>query len=277
MTAPLIDEESLADELLSPSPPLLLDVRWALTTQADRDGYLAGHLPGARFVDLDRDLAAPAGRGGRHPLPGPEEFGRAMRALGARADTPIVCYDAGPGTAAARAWWLLRVHGHPRVRVLNGGLGAWSAAGRALETGPVTAPPGDFVASGTGGEIVTADELPGFVERGGLLLDARDLERFLGRSEPVDPVAGHIPGAVSAPTTANLGGDGRFLAADALRARFGDLGAGPGRPVAVYCGSGVTAAHQVLALESAGIRARLYPGSWSHWITDPARPVATGP
>jgi len=256
--------------------PVLLDVRWALATGPDRASYRAGHIPGARFCDLDAELAGPPGAGGRHPLPSAERFTAAMRGHGVGAATPVVCYDAGPGLSAARAWWLLRYFGHPDVRVLNGGYAAWTAAGLPVETGEPAAPdPGDFTAVPGGAATLDADDVPGFVASGGLLLDARDTERYLGRTEPVDPVAGHIPGAVSAPAGENVADGGRFRDAAALRARFAGLGAAPDRQVAVYCGSGVTAAHEVLALEEAGLSAALYPGSWSHWITDPARPVAT--
>ncbi|MBK1786631.1 sulfurtransferase [Prauserella cavernicola] len=278
MSTPLTDVATLRAELAGTAPPVLLDVRWALATHADRDGYRAGHLPSAGFVDLDRDLADPPGPEGRHPLPDPERFAGVLRRLGVGSRTPVVCYDAGPGTAAARAWWLLRFHGHPDVRVLDGGLAAWQAAGGPVESGDGgSGEPGDFTPVPGRALVLTADEVPEFVAGGGLLLDARDTDRFLGRTEPVDPVAGHIPGAVSAPTLNNVDERGRFLVESALRSRFEDLGAREGRQVAVYCGSGVTAAHQVLALEAAGVAAALYPGSWSHWITDSAREVATGP
>jgi thiosulfate/3-mercaptopyruvate sulfurtransferase len=277
MTTPLIDANTVYEALGGVRPPVLLDVRWSLATGSEPERYRAAHLPGARFADLDADLADPPGPGGRHPLPSAERFTALARRLGISADTPVVCYDAGPGLSAARAWWLLRYYGYPDVRLLNGGYAAWTAAGLPTETGTVTADHGDFTATAGHMGTVEADGVPAFVASGGLLLDARATERYLGRTEPVDPVAGHIPGAVSAPTTANTGDDGLFHAPGELRDRFAALGAGPPRPVAVYCGSGVTAAHQVLALEAAGFTAALYPGSWSHWITDPGRGVATEP
>ncbi len=257
-------------------PPVVLDVRWTLAGGPGEEDYLAGHLPSARFVNLDTELADPAGAGGRHPLPGPERFAAAMRRLGVRNDGTVVVYDAGNATAAARAWWLLRRLGHPDVRVLDGGFAAWRRAGQPVETGVPAVIEGDFTPGPTGAGVVEVDDVLQAAEDG-LLLDARDRERYLGEVEPVDPVAGHIPGAVSAPTRDNMDADGVFLAPAALRERFSALGVTGGRPVTVYCGSGITAAHEVLALEVAGFPAALYPGSWSHWITDPARPVATGP
>jgi thiosulfate/3-mercaptopyruvate sulfurtransferase len=256
----------------------LLDVRWRLGGPPGRELYGAGHIPGAAFVDLDGDLAAPPGAGGRHPLPATADFETAMRRAGVRDDRPVVVYDDADATAAARAWWLLRYFGHPSVRVLDGGFRAWSAAGR-----PVAPPApeqagvsGDFTARPGHLGLLDADAAAGRA-RTGLLLDARAGERYRGEVEQVDPVAGHIPGAVSAPTSENVNPDGTFKPAADLAARFAALGAVAGRPVAAYCGSGVTAAHEVLALTQAGIPADLYVGSWSNWITDPARPVATGP
>jgi thiosulfate/3-mercaptopyruvate sulfurtransferase len=190
----------------------------------------------------------------------------------------VVAYDATGGLAAARAWWLLQWAGHEAVRLLDGGLQAWVAAGLPLEQGPVTPPPGDVVLAPGGLPTVDADGVRRLAEDpDGLVLDARARERYRGEVEPIDPRAGHVPGAVSAPTSDNLDRDGRFLPTDALRARFAALGTRRGRQVAVYCGSGVTAAHEVAALAVAGVAAALYPGSWSQWSNDPDRPVATGP
>ena len=276
MTAPLINVASLADLLGSDRPPAVLDVRWSLGGGPGRADYLAGHIPGAQFVDMDADLAGPAGAGGRHPLPSPGRFAAAMRRLGVGNDTTVVVYDAGNSTSAARAWWLLRRLGHADVRVLDGGYAAWQRAGHPVETAVPEVIEGDFVPGPPGAEVVEADGVL-LAAADGVLLDARDRERYLGEAEPVDPVAGHIPGAISAPTRENVGQDGTFLDAGTLRERFTALGVTGGRPVTVYCGSGITAAHEVLALEIAGFRAALYPGSWSHWVTDPNRPVATGP
>jgi thiosulfate/3-mercaptopyruvate sulfurtransferase len=267
-----------AGELAAASPPpTLLDVRWRLGGPPGIDLYRAGHIPGAAFVDLDRDLAAPPGAGGRHPMPAPADFEAAMRRAGVGGDRPVVVYDDADSTAAARAWWLLRYFGHPSVRVLDGGYRAWTAAGHPVETG---APPvqgvGDFTASPGHLDLLDAAGAAALA-RAGLLLDARAGERYRGEKEHVDPVAGHIPGAVSAPTADNVNPDGTFLAPADLARRFTALGADPGTEVGAYCGSGVTAAHELLALTLAGIPAALYLGSWSEWITDSARPVATGP
>ena len=269
----LISARDLAVDLGSLT---LLDVRWALATGPQPDTYAAGHISGAVFVDLDRDLAAPPGPGGRHPLPDAEVFTEAMRRAGVSADRPVVVYDAGDGMAAARGWWVLRYHGHPDVRVLDGGLPAWVADGGALATGVETAgAPGAFTASP--GHMPLLDAAgAGALARTGVLLDARAPERYRGEAEPVDPVAGHIPGARNRPMTLNADPSGRFRDPAAVRRELSDAGVGPDTAVGVYCGSGVSAAHQVLALELAGIRASLYAGSWSEWITDPSRPVATG-
>ena len=260
-----------------PGLAVLLDVRWALGDPHGHDHYLAGHLPGAVFVDLETELAAPGSAGeGRHPLPWLQALQSAARRWGLSDDSRVVVYDATGGLAAARAWWLLRWGGLTEVRILDGGLRAWTAAGGPLETGAVAPAPGDVTLTGDGLPVLTADEAAALADGGGLLLDARAGERYRGEVEPVDPRAGHVPGAVSAPTTENLDADGRFRTATALTERFAALGVEPGTPVGVYCGSGVTAAHQVAALAEAGIQAALWPGSWSQWSADPARPVATG-
>ncbi|MEU1054973.1 sulfurtransferase [Streptomyces sp. NPDC005876] len=277
----IISASELASDLAGARPPVLLDVRWQLsmakaTGAPPFDGraeYAAGHLPGAVFVDLDRELAAPPGRGGRHPLPDLAEFGAAMRRAGVSADRPVVVYDGGQGWAAARAWWLLRWTGHPDVRVLDGGLAAWQGP---LSTEVPHPEPGDFEPVPGGSGLLDADAAAALA-RSGLLLDARAGERYRGEVEPIDPVGGHIPGAVSAPTTRNVGPDGRFLPAGELRSRFEALGVTGGTEVGVYCGSGVSAAHEVLALAVAGVPAALYAGSWSEWSANPDRPVAVGP
>ncbi|WP_149180335.1 sulfurtransferase [Streptomyces sp. TRM49041] len=270
---PLVPAHDLAAELGSAPRPVLLDVRWELGGPPGRPAYEAGHIPGAVYVDLDTELAGAPGTAGRHPLPDLAVFGAAMRAAGVSAGSRVVVYDGGQGWAAARAWWLLRWAGHPDVRVLDGGLAAWRGE---LSTAVPQPVPGDFVPQPGGLPLLDADGAAA-VARSGLLLDARAGERYRGEVEPIDPVAGHIPGAASAPTTENVTGDGRFLAPEALAARFKELGALDAPQVGVYCGSGVSGAHEVLALEVAGIRAALYAGSWSEWSRDPARPVATGP
>ncbi|GLW07926.1 sulfurtransferase [Microtetraspora sp. NBRC 13810] len=262
-------------ELAGLSRAAVLDVRWRLAGPPGVESYREGHLPGAVFCDLDADLAAPPGPGGRHPLPAAEPFQAAMRRLGVGDDRPVVVYDDADSTAAARAWWTLRYFGHRDVRVLDGGFRAWAGEGRPVVKDEPDVPPGDFTARPGAMPILSADEA-GALAGDGVLFDARAAERYRGEVEPIDPMAGHIPGAVSAPTAANVDATGRFLPAERLRARFEALGALPRARVGAYCGSGVTGAHEVLALDLAGIPAALYVGSWSHWVTDPARPVATG-
>jgi thiosulfate/3-mercaptopyruvate sulfurtransferase len=276
----LVSARDLAAELAGERAPVLLDARWRLAGPPGIDSYRQGHLPGAVFADLDRDLAgppAPPASGGRHPLPDPEVFQAAMRAAGVSRDRPVVVYDDGDAMAAARGWWVLRYFGHPDVRVLDGGYRAWTGAGLPVTAGGPAPAPGDFTAEP--GHLPVLDAAGAqATARAGLLLDARAGERYRGETEPVDPVAGHIPGAVSAPTAGNANPDGTFRDPAELGARFTALGVVPeaDAPVGAYCGSGVTAAHEVLALALAGIPAALYVGSWSDWITDPARPVATG-
>jgi thiosulfate/3-mercaptopyruvate sulfurtransferase len=268
--SPLVSVEDVSAE------STLLDVRWELNGPPGRPQYEEGHIPGAVFVDLETALAGPAGDGGRHPLPAADDFEAAMRTAGVSGEKPVVVYDAGTSVAAARAWWLLRYFGHPEVNVLDGGFGGWVAAGLAIERGEVEAEPGDFVARPGGMRLLDAVGAEHLAAGAGLLLDARAPERFRGEHEPIDPVAGHIPGAVNLPNASLLDATGRFLDAGALRARFETAGARAGTEVGAYCGSGVSAAHEVLALEVAGIPGALYVGSWSEWIRDPTREVATG-
>ncbi|MER8000907.1 sulfurtransferase [Streptomyces sp. NPDC095613] len=272
MTA-IINAADLASESAGPRPPVLLDVRWQLGGPPGRPAYEAGHLPGAVYVDLDTELSAPPGAGGRHPLPDVADFGSAMRRAGVGQDTPVVVYDGGQGWAAARAWWLLRWAGHRDVRVLDGGLAAWEGP---LSTEEPKPQEGDFAPVPGSLPLLDADGAAALA-RDGLLLDARAAERYRGDVEPIDRVGGHIPGALSAPTTENVAESGRFLPADDLADRFAALGATKDAQVGVYCGSGVSAAHEVLALELAGVPAALYAGSWSQWSADESRPVATGP
>jgi thiosulfate/3-mercaptopyruvate sulfurtransferase len=274
--SPLISVASLAEELAGPDAPVLLDVRWRLGGPPGIDSYRAGHLPSAVFTDLDSDLAGPPGPGGRHPLPAAEVFQAAMRRAGVSDGRPVVAYDDGDAVPAARAWWVLSYFGHGSVRVLDGGLAAWQAAGQPVSTAEPAPDPGDFTARP--GQLPLLDAAGAAdIARSGKLLDARTPERYRGESEPVDPVAGHIPGALSAPAAANLSAGGGFLGPDGLRERFSALGVMADGPVGAYCGSGVTAAQEVLALQIAGVRAALYVGSWSDWVSDPSRPVATGP
>ncbi|MEV8567685.1 sulfurtransferase [Streptomyces sp. NPDC051322] len=271
---PIISATELANEMSGPRPPVLLDVRWQLHGPPLRAEYDSAHIPGAVFVDLDAELAGPPGSGGRHPLPDPADFGAVMRRAGVSRDIPVVVYDGGQSWAAARAWWLLRWTGHPQVRVLDGGLAAWTGPLSASTPDPQT---GDFVPVPGSVPLLDADAAAELAGKG-VLFDARAAERYRGDVEPIDRVGGHIPGAVSAPTTANTGPDGRFLPPEELTARFAGLGASvDSGDVGVYCGSGVSGAHEVLALEIAGIPAALYAGSWSEWSADASRPVATGP
>lgn len=273
----LIDTADLLALRESGARIALLDVRWKLGDWDGRRHYLDGHIPGAVYVDLETELAAPASpQGGRHPMPDPATLQAAARRWGVRAGDLVVAYDDVAGTSAARAWWLLRWAGVDAVRLLDGGLRAWTDAGHELETGEEEVPPGDIVLAGSGNvPTVDADGAADLAQRG-VLLDARAAERFRGEVEPVDPRAGHVPGAVSAPTLENVRDDGRFRSADELRERFAALGVSQSTPVGAYCGSGVTAAHQVAALAIAGFDAALYPGSWSQWSSDPSRPVELG-
>jgi thiosulfate/3-mercaptopyruvate sulfurtransferase len=286
----LVSVGELAQELMRPTPPTVLDVRWRLGGPPGREEYVAGHLPSASYVDLEHDLADPVRpdrAGGRHPLPDPQRFGAAMRAAGVSQDRPVVVYDDAGGTSAARAWWLLVHHGHDDVRLLDGGLAAWRAAGRPLESGTPQStsrgpgptedpPPGSWTPTVPGRLPVLDAAGAAAVADRGALLDARAPARYRGEVEPVDPVAGHVPGARNAPATAWVGADGLMLPPEAIRGRLEDLQAGSGGPVGAYCGSGVTASLTVLALAAAGLEASLYAGSWSDWVSDPARPVATG-
>ncbi|MGW4567023.1 sulfurtransferase [Streptomyces sp. NPDC004561] len=276
----IITASELAHGLSGENPPVLLDVRWQLSTAKaagapafdGRAEYAAGHIPGAVFVDLDRELAGAPGEQGRHPLPDLAEFGAAMRRAGVSASRPVVVYDGGQGWAAARAWWLLRWTGHPDVRVLDGGLPSWE---NELSTRAPVPAEGDFEPAPAAAGLLDADGAADLA-RTGVLLDARAGERYRGEVEPIDRVGGHIPGAVSAPTTENVETDGRFLPAAELKDRFKALGVSTDAEVGVYCGSGVSGAHEVLALAVAGIPAALYVGSWSEWSSDPSRPVAVG-
>jgi len=268
----------VADLLADPGAAVLLDVRWTLGDPHGRQHHRDGHLPGAVYVDLDTELSAPASAaGGRHPIPSVQSLQSAARRWGIRNGSRVVVYDAGPGLAAARAWWLLRWAGLADVTILDGGLAAWTAAGGPVERGDVLPELGDVTLSGGCMPTLSIDDAAALPGAGGVLLDARAAERYRGEVEPVDPRPGHVPGAVSAPTTGNVGPDGRFLPVAVLTDRFAQLGVGPGTAVGVYCGSGVTAAHEVAALAEVGIDAALWPGSWSQWSADPDRPAATGP
>lgn len=280
--AQLISTQDL-QQRLQQEDLLLLDCRFAIEDPAyGRRSYLEGHLPGAHFLDLEQDLSAPVIKGvtGRHPLPDPSALVERLRSCGLRQDSQVVLYDDGPGAFAARAWWLLVWLGkRDGLYLLDGGLKAWREAGLELTCAAPDNAPGDFCAEPDNSLVLTAEQLALRLGTADLtLLDARALPRFLGEVEPIDPVAGHIPGAQCAAFTDNLGADGRFLPADELRQRFDGLrGERPLENLVAYCGSGVTACHNLFAMNLAGYPlAPLYAGSWSEWITNPARPVATG-
>jgi thiosulfate/3-mercaptopyruvate sulfurtransferase len=275
----MIDVGSLAAALAGASPPTVLDVRWRLGGPPGWPEYAAGHLPGAAFLDLDAQLCGPPGPGGRHPLPDPDRLQAGLRAAGVQNGRPVVVYDSGDqatSQSAARAWWTLRWAGHQLVRVLDGGYPAWTAGGHPVTTEVPDPAPGDLTVRSGGMPVLDAEGAAGLAAHG-VLIDARAPARYRGEVEPVDPVAGHIPGAVNLPPAEYLTPAGRWRTDQEIRARFARLGVDGGRPVGGYCGSGVTAAQTVLALHRAGrTDAALYVGSWSHWITDPGRPVATG-
>jgi len=274
---PLVDAAWLAAHLHDPSVRVI-DLRWYLSGKKGAGEYALGHIPGAVFVDLQTALTPPVGPG-RHPIPSPAQFARAMRRAGVSASSRVVVYDDAGGSVAARLWWLLRGYGHAKVHVLDGGYPGWLASGGAAEADAPAVPVGDFAVRRNTLPVVdchavdSAREEPRIV-----LLDARAPERFRGELEPVDARPGHIPGALNAPWADNLEG-GRFADPAALRARYRKLGVRDGATVICYCGSGVTACHDVLALELAGfdgLDVRVYEGSWSDWARDPDRPSALG-
>jgi thiosulfate/3-mercaptopyruvate sulfurtransferase len=273
---PLIDVTSLRERLDDPGLRVL-DVRFSLAdTEAGRRAYRAGHVPGAVYLHLDDDLSGPlAQHGGRHPLPDPEALARTFGRAGIGEGQHVVVLDDGDAMNAARAWWLLRWLGHDAVQVLDGGMAAWREAGGPLEAGDTTVRPTTFVARLRDDAVVSrAWLLEHLADPGVAIVDVRGGERYRGEVEPLDPVAGHIPGAVNRPFLENLEG-GRFRSADALRARHTDLGGAD--TVVLYCGSGVSAAQGLLALEVAGLPgAKLYAGSWSDWVSYEHAPVATG-
>lgn len=272
----LIDVSALNARIASGQRTVLLDVRWGLGDPEGRGHYLREHIPGAVYVDLPTELAEPAEPArGRHPLPPAAKLQEAARRWGVCEGDTVVAYDDAGNTSAARLWWMLRNAGFTAVYLLDGGLPAWRRAGLPLEDGLEPAAPGDVTLADARMPVIDAGKAAEWAAHG-VLLDARAGERYRGEIEPVDPRAGHIPGAVSAPTTGNLDDGGRFLPAEELRLRFAGLGVDATTPTAVYCGSGVTAAHEIAALEIAGISAALFPGSFSEWSNDASRPVATG-
>lgn len=260
--------------------PVLVDVRWTLGAAAgvDHEAYLAAHLPGAAFLDLEAFLSDPVrpdGSGARHPMPSPERVQEGLRVVGVQEGRLVVFYDAAKSLGAARAWWVASYFGVDAA-VLDGGLAAWEAAGLAVEAGEVVAEPGDVTLRPGGRELLDADGVRAHLAAGHQLLDARPADRFRGENETIDPVAGHIPGALSLPALP-LVEDGTFVDSETLVHRLTAAGGRTDAPTAVYCGSGVQAAHVALALEARGVgpRPAVYVGSWSDWISDPSRPVAT--
>jgi len=282
MPSHLIEPAELAARLGDPELAIL-DCRFDLQRPAwGAQAYAQGHIPGAQYAHLDHDLSAPIGPlTGRHPLPDPAAFAARAGGWGIDASTQVVAYDQGNGMFAARLWWLLRWLGHCEVAVLNGGWAAWQAAGLAASEGAEPAAPSrparQFVARPDRSRWVDVEELPR-ARDSGLLVDARAADRFAGENETVDPIAGHVPGAVNHPFARNLDALGKFLPAEQLRANWAStLGSRQPTQLVSMCGSGVTACHNLLALELAGLSgARLYAGSWSEWIRDPSRPVARG-
>lgn len=280
MYSTLIDVAQLG-ALLGRPEIVLLDCRFELAApDAGAAAFAQGHIPGAQYAHLERDLSGPAGpTTGRHPLPDPERLALTFGRWGINSNVQVIVYDAGPGAYASRAWWMLRWLGHEAVAVLNGGFAAWQAAGHAIETLSRRRDARLFVPRVQSERAIDTSEIVQHLASSDLVIvDARGADRFAGQNEVMDPVAGHVPGAINRPFTANLGPDGRFLPTAALREQWDALLAGrPTSTLVSMCGSGVTACHNLLALEHAGLAgARLYAGSWSAWVCDPSRPVATG-
>jgi len=264
------------DLISTTSPAFIFDCRSSLAdNEYGKNSFTEGHIPGAQFADLNRQLSGPIipGKTGRHPLPSQESFLEQVRAWGVSNESQVIVYDDNHGAFAARLWWMFRWLGHESVAVLNGGIEEWINSGMSLSTESPTATKSSFQQVPALTKSVTADDV---LDQPGILVDARDAARFRGEVEPIDAVAGHIPGAGCLPFTGNLADNKLKTAAD-LKQRFTDAGIDSGTPVTCYCGSGVTAAHNILALIHAGFaEPTLYSGSWSEWITDPDRPVATG-
>ena len=261
----------------------VIDARFSLAdTEQGRRAYEAAHIPGAIYAHLDEDLSGPIIRGhtSRHPLPDVATLVETFSTWGIDAGVQVVVYDDANGSIASRLWWMLRWLGHEAVAVLDGGIARWQAEGRPVKRGTETRAARTFTPEIHSEMVASADEVNAVRQQAEYrVVDSRAANRYRGEDETLDPVAGHIPGAVCSPFGANVGPDGRFLPADEIRVRLEDVLAGrdPSQTI-FYCGSGVTAAHNVLAMEYAGLSgSRLYAGSWSEWITDPDRPVATGP
>jgi len=286
MTFTTLISAAMLRDLVGKPEIAIIDCRFDLMNpDGGRRAYLEGHVPGARYADLNRDLSAPiTATSGRHPLPTPSDFAGTLVRLGIGRATQVIAYDDGAGAFAARLWWMLRWVGHSAAAVLDGGIKAWVSEGGTLQSGqekPLPAAAGGphpSAQADTAAVIETAEIERRLSDPAFLLIDARAGERFAGTVEPIDAVAGHIKGAVNHPFSANLGADGRFLPAPVLREAWERRLAGRSpTQVAAMCGSGVTACHNLLSLEVAGLRgAKLYAGSWSEWIRDPRRPIAQG-
>jgi len=281
MSSPLISPEELARRLDDPTW-VVVDCRWTLTDPAAGPAaHARSHIPGARYANLDDDLSRrPGPSDGRHPLPAAADVAARLGSWGVGNSTTVVAYDEASGAIAARLWWLLGWLGHDRRLVLDGGFAAWTAAGLPVEARMPRWQPAHFVPRALADDsVVEAADLPALQAAGSLLVDVRAAPRYRGEQEPIDPVAGHVPGAVNRPGSVNIDANGRFRASEALRGELTELLAGRSpRELIAMCGSGVTACQLLLALEVAGLDgAKLYAGSWSEWIRDPARPIATGP
>ncbi|MFT4228796.1 MAG: rhodanese-like domain-containing protein [Microbacterium sp.] len=265
----------LASLLAAGAPVRLLDVRWRLDQPEGRPAYLAGHLPGAVYVDLERELTDPGHpEEGRHPLPRLSELEGAARRWGLREGDVVVAYDDNDGVPASRAWWLLRRRGID-IRVLDGGVKEWARSGELLERGDLAAAPGNVTLDGADPGIASIEDAAR-APHGGLLLDVRSPQNYRGVASVVDPLGGHIPGAVNLPTVIHLGRDGRLVAPSEIVSALVAAGHA-GEPIVVYCSSGIASAHTALALATAGIDARVFPGGWSQWSRTSGRPVAVGP
>ena len=276
LPTPVVSADWLRGHLADPTLRVA-DIRWSLSGPAGRERYDAAHLPGAIFIDADSELSSPGEGPGRHPVPSPAKLAAVLGGNGIGDDHVVVAYDDAGGSIAARLWWLYRHYGHDgQCAILDGGVDAWTDAGLPLTSEAPTYPAAAWTPSAPRDDLIGTEEVATLLGSDALLLDARAAERYRGEVEPIDPRAGHIPGARSAPWSENLGPDGRFLPAEALHARYVAHGASERAPIA-YCGSSLSATHDLLALELAGIGGgRLYEGSWSHWSSDPERPVATG-
>jgi thiosulfate/3-mercaptopyruvate sulfurtransferase len=276
LPGPVVSVDWLRSHLDEPSLRVA-DVRWALSGPSGRERYEGGHLPGAIFLDAEHQLASPGEGPGRHPVPTAAKLAAVLGAPGIGGEHVVVAYDDAGGSVAARLWWLYRHYGHDGAcAVLDGGIGAWTDAGLPLTTDRPAFPPASWTPGETRDDLVGTDDVARMIGGETLLLDARAGERYRGETEPIDPRAGHVPGALSAPFAGNLDESGRLLPAEVLRERFVGLGADR-RPVVAYCGSSLTATHDLLAMELAGLPAGcLYEGSWSDWSSDPDRPAAVG-